>query len=82
MNKKKKAAVRKTAGKIAAVVMVLMLAAGMLPGAGCMAAYGEGSGETSGRTESSAAAGDIAGAESGESSPTSSEGIEGRGSLC
>ena len=48
MNKKKKAAVRKTAGKIAAVVMVLMLAAGMLPGAGCMAAYGEGSGETSG----------------------------------
>lgn len=73
MNKKKKAAVRKTAGKIAAVVMVLMLAAGMLPGAGCMAAYGEGSGETSGRTESSAAAGDTVGAESGESSQTSSE---------
>ena len=34
MNRKKKAAVRKTAGKIAAVVMVLMFAAGMLPGAG------------------------------------------------
>lgn len=77
MNKKKKAAVTKTAGKIAAVVMVLMLAAGMLPGAGCMYAYGEGSGETAGRTEVSAAAEDTAGADSGTGNSSSEVDISG-----
>lgn len=80
MNKKKKAAVRKTAGKIAAAVMVLMLAAGMLPGAGYLSAYGEESGGSAGRTEASAAAGDTAGADSGESSQNSSSEVDISGS--